>query len=142
MIGGAVQQIALGGADFPDRPIIAADIIVCGKLTVHICSVAVHQRVALIHAVDRTGQRGVALCRTCGAVALGHGSVPLLQNVGKVLFRYLVPLDCGFLAGGDDVLYYRVHFLQRIAGADQHILEGGLAASICDGVFIDGQAGE
>ena len=142
VIDGRVQQIALGGADFPDRPIVAADVIVCGELTVTVCGVAVHQRVALIHTVDCSGKRAVALGCACGAVALGHSSVPLFKDVGKALFCRLVPLDRSFLAGGDDILYCRVHFLQRVAGADQHILEGGLAAGIRDGVFIDSQTGE
>ena len=142
VINGGVQQITLGRIDLPNGPVIAADVVIRGELTVTVCGVAVHQRVALIHTVDRPGKRGVALGCACGAVALSHGSVPLFKDVGKALFRHLVPLNRGFLASGNDILCCRVHFLQRVAGADQHILEGGFAAGIRDGVFIDSQIGE
>ena len=142
VVDGGVQQIALGRGDLADRPVIPAYIRGRHKLPVLIGGVAVDQRVALINAVDRPGQRRVALRRAGAAVALGHGGAPLLQNVGKALFRDLVPLNGGCLTVGDDILRRHVHLLQRIAGADQNILEGRRAGAVRDGVFVHGQPGE
>ena len=142
MMDGVIQQIALGRADFPDRPVIAAHIRGRHKLAFSIGGVRVNQCIALVHAVDRTGQRRVALGGAVAAVALDDGGVPLLQNVGKALFRDLVPFDGGFLAGRDNIFYRNVHFLQRVTGADQNIFEGRLAGAVRDGVLVHGQAGE
>ena len=55
MIGSTVQQVALGGADFPDTPVIAADIIGSSKLTILVRGVAVHKLIALVYAINGPG---------------------------------------------------------------------------------------
>ena len=54
MVGGAVQQVALGRGNFPDAPVIAADIIPGSKLAVTVCGVGVHKLVALVNTVNGT----------------------------------------------------------------------------------------
>ena len=135
-INGAVQKIALGGADLTNRPVVAADIIAGGELAVLVGIVGVHLLLALENTVGRTGQRGVALRRASLTVRFGHGDVPLLQDVGKALVGDRIPLHGGGLAVRHHIALRRVDLLQRIAGADEHVLEGGHAACIRHGVFV------
>ena len=122
-INGAVQQIALRGADLTNRPVVAADIIAGGELAVLVGVVGIHKLIALIDAVGSTGQRGVALRRASLMVRFGHGDVPLLQDVGKALVGDRIPLHGGGLAVRHHIALRRIDLLQRVAGADKHILE-------------------
>ena len=135
-INGAVQQIALGGRDLTDGPVVAADIVFRGELPVGIRSVGVHKLVALIDAVDGTGKGGIALRQTRFGVALGDGHIPLFQNVRKALVCDGVPFHRRRLICGDDIADRRIDFLQRIARADQHIGKYGFARAVGHGVFI------
>jgi len=135
-INGAVQQIALGGRDLTDGPVIAADIVFRSKLPVCVRGVGVHKLVALVNAVDGTGKGGIALRQTRFGVALGDGHIPLFQNVRKALVRDRVPFHRRRLICGDDIADRRIDFLQRIARADQHIGEYGFACAVGHGVFI------
>ena len=52
-INGAVQQIALGGADLTNRPVVAADIIAGGELAVFVGVVGIRKLIALIDEIGR-----------------------------------------------------------------------------------------
>ena len=84
-INGVVQQVALGGRDLTNGPVVAADIVFRGELSVCVCGVTVDQLLALVNAVSGSGKRSVALCCACFFIALGDGDIPLFQNVGKAL---------------------------------------------------------
>ena len=141
-INGAVQQIALGGADLTNRPVVAADIIAGGELAVLVGVVGIHKLIALIDAVGGTGKRSVALRRSGLAVALGDGNIELLEDVGNALIGYTVPFHCGTLAVGNHIANGGVHLLQCVAGADKHILESRNTVFIGNSKFIHGQTAE
>ena len=141
-INGGFQQVALGGSDFPDGPVIAADIVAGGELAVGIGGIGVDQLIALVNAILCAGQRAVALGGAGGSIGLGYGHIPLLQDVGKVLLGDGVPLDGSGLAVGDDILGSGVHLFQGVAGADQHILKISDAIAVGDRIFINGVAAE
>ena len=141
-INGAVQKIALGGADLTNRPVVAADIIAGGELAVLVGVVGIHKLIALINAVGGTGKRSVALRRSDLTVTLSDGDIEFLEDVGKALIGYTVPFHCGALTVGNHIANGGVHLLQRVAGADEHIPEGRHAVFIGDGVFIHGKPAE
>ena len=141
-INGAVQQIALGGTDLTNRPVVAADIIAGGELAVLVGVVSIHKLIALIDAVGSTGKRSVALRHSALTVALGDGDIEFLEDVGKALIGYTVPFRCGTLAVGNHIANGGVHLLQRVAGADKHILKSRHTIFIGDGVIIYRQATE
>ena len=135
-INGVVQQVALGGRDLTNGPVVAADIVFRGELTVGIRGVGVHKLVALINTVNGTGKGGIALRQTRFGVALSNGDIPLFQNVRKALVRDRVPFHRRRLLFGDDIADRRINFLQRVACADQHIRKYGFACAVGHGVFI------
>ena len=139
-INGAVQKIALGGADLTNRPVVAADIIAGGELAVLVGVVSIHKLIALIDAVGGTGKRGVALRRSDLTVTLSDGDIEFLEDVGKALIGYTVPFHCGALTVGNNIANGGVHLLQRVAGADEHILKSRHTVFIGDGVIIYRQA--
>ena len=141
-INGAVQQIALGGADLTNRPVVAADIIAGGELAVLVGVVGIHKLIALIDAVGGTGKRSVALRRSDLTVTLSDGDIEFLEDVGKALIGYTVPFHCGALAVGNHIANGGVHLLQCVAGADEHIPESRHTVFIGDGVFIYRQTAE
>ena len=141
-INGAVQQIALRGADLTNRPVVAADIIAGGELAVLVGVVSIHKLIALINAVGGTGKRSVALRRSDLTVTLGDGDIEFLEDVGKALIGYTVPFHCGALTVGNNIANGCVHLLQRVAGADEHILKSRHTVFIGDGVIIYRQAAE
>ena len=141
-INGAVQKIALGGADLTNRPVVAADIIAGGELAVLVGVVSIHKLIALINAVVGTGKRSVALRRSDLTVALSDGDIEFLEDVGKALIGYTVPFHCGALTVGNHIANGGVHLLQRVAGADKHIHESRHTVFIGDGVIIYRQATE
>ena len=71
-VDGVIQQIALGGSDLTDAPVITAGIVVGGKLACGIGGVGVDQLAALIYTVDRPGEGAIALGAAGFAVPLGH----------------------------------------------------------------------
>ena len=141
-INGAVQQIALGGADLTNRPVVAADIIAGGELAVLVGVVGIHKLIALINTVGGTGKRSVALRRSDLTVTLSDGDIEFLEDVGKALIGYTVPFHCGTLAVGNHIANGGVHLLQCVAGADEHIPESRHTVFIGDGVFIYRQTAE
>ena len=141
-INGAVQKIALGGADLTNRPVVAADIIAGGELAVLVGVVGIHKLIALIDAVGGTGKRSVALRRSDLTVTLSDGDIEFLEDVGKALIGYTVPFHCGALAVGNHIANGGVHLLQCVAGADEHIPESRHTVFIGDGVFIYRQTAE
>ena len=141
-INGAVQQIALGGADLTNRPVVAADIIAGGELAVLVGVVGIHKLIALIDAVGGTGKRSVALRRSDLTVTLSDGDIEFLEDVGKALIGYTVPFHCGALAVGNHIANGGVHLLQRVAGADKHILESRHTVFIGNSKFIYRQTTE
>ena len=141
-INGAVQQIALGGTDLTNRPVVAADIIAGGELAVLVGVVGIHKLIALIDAVGGTGKRSITLRRSDLTVALSDGDIEFLEDVGKALIGYTVPFHCGALTVGNHIANDGVHLLQRVAGADKHILEGRNTVFIGNSKFIHGQTAE
>ena len=141
-INGAVQKIALGGADLTNHPVVAADIIAGGELTSFIGVVGIHKLIALIDAVGSTGKRSITLRRSGLAVALGDCNIELLEDVGKALIGYTVPFHCGTLAVGNHIVNGGVHLLQRVASADEHILESRNTVFVGNCVFIYRQTAE
>ena len=141
-INGAVQKIALGGADLTNRPVVAADIIAGGELAVLVGVVGIHKLIALINAIGGTGKRSVALRRSDLTVTLSDGDIEFLENVGKALIGYTVPFHCGALTVGNHIANGGVHLLQCVAGADKHIPESRNTVFIGDGVIIYRQATE
>ena len=139
-INGAVQQIALGGADLTNRPVVAADIIAGGELAVLVGVVGIRKLIALINAVGGTGKRSVALRRSDLTVTLSDGDIEFLEDVGNALIGYTAPLHCGALAVRNHIANGGVHLLQRVAGADEHIPESRHTVFIGDGVFIHRKA--
>ena len=137
MISGFVQQVTLAGFDLTNRPIITADIVIGSKLTVCVGGVGVDKLFTLENPINRTRKRSVALRRACFAVALGYGHIPLFQNVGKALIGNGVPLNRRRLIVGDNIADSSIDFLQRVACADQHIVEIRLARTVGYGVFIN-----
>ena len=135
-INGAVQKIALGGADLTNRPVVAADIIAGGELAVLVGVVGIHKLIALINAVGGTGKRSVALRRSDLTVTLSDSDIEFLEDVGKALIGYTVPFHCGALTVGNHIANGGVHLLQCVAGADEHIPESRHTVFIGDGVFI------
>ena len=135
-INGAVQQIALGGADLTNRPVVAADIIAGGELAVLVGIVGIHKLIALINAVGGTGKRSITLRRSDLTVTLSDGDIEFLEDVGKALIGYAVPFHCGALTVGNHIANGGVHLLQCVAGADEHIPESRHTVFIGDGVFI------
>ena len=135
-INGAVQQIALGGRDLTDGPVVTTDIVFRGKLPVCVGGVGVHKLVALIDTVDGTGKGGIALRQTRFGVALGDSDIPLFQDVRKALVCDGVPFHRRRLLFGDDIADRRINFLQRVARADQHIGKHGFARAVGHGVFV------
>ena len=141
-INGAVQKIALGGADLTNRPVVAADIIAGGELAVLVGVVDIHKLIALIDAVGSTGKRSIPLCCSGLAVTLGDGDIELLEDVGNTLIGYTVPFHCGALAVGNHIANGGVHLLQCVAGADEHILKSRNTVFIGNSKFIHGQTAE
>ena len=136
MVCGFVKQITLAGTDFTHRPIITADIIFCGELTICVGGVGVDQLLAFVNAVSGSGKRSVALCCACFLVALGDGDIPLFQNVGKALVCDLVPFNRRRLIIGNDITDCGINFFKDISCADQNITEICLARTVGHGVFV------
>ena len=141
-INGAVQKIALGGADLTNRPVVAADIIAGGELAVLVGVVSIHKLIALIDAVGGTGKRSITLRRSDLTVTLSDGDIEFLEDVGKALIGCAVPFHCGTLAVGNHIANGGVHLLQRVASADKHILESRNTVFIGNSKFIHGQTAE
>ena len=136
MVCGFVKQITLAGTDFTHRPIITADIIFCGELTVCVGGISVNKLLALVNAVNRTAKRCVTLCCACFFIALGDGDIPFFQNVGKTLVCDLVPFNRCRLIIRNNITDCGIDFFQNIACSDQHITEICLARTVGYGVFV------
>ena len=78
MVYGFIKQVALGRADFTDSPVIVTDIILCCKLPIFVCGIGVNQFLALIDAVNRTCQSGVALRISCFCIGLCDSHIEFL----------------------------------------------------------------
>ena len=131
-----IKQIALGGTDFTDSPVAAANVILSGKLTVCISGVAVDQFIAIVHAINCTCQGRVTLSGSGFGIRFGHGRVPLFQNVGKALVGYVVPFNRCALCFGNNILGCCIDFFQGITGADQHIVKVSNTIAVGDCVLI------
>ena len=129
LVGGRVKQISLGRADFSDSPVITADIILCGKLTVVVCGVGVNQFFALVNAVNRTCKRSVALFRS-------------RFHIDKGTARYLFPFNRCCLGCRNDIADSRIHFLNHIRriSADKDIREFRHTLCVGHGIFVNRQA--
>ena len=132
MVDRLIEQISLGRADFTDAPVVAAHIIVGGKLPVLVRGVGVNQFLAFINTVNCARKGSVALRRSRFRIGLCHGHIEFLEDVGKAALRDLVPLNgCG-LGCGNDIADSGIHFLKDIRGvaADEDILKS------CDSIRI------
>ena len=135
-----IEQISLGGADLTNRPIVAADIILGGKLTVCIGSVGVDELIALIDAVLCSCKRGVTLRQALFRIGFRNRNAEFLENIVKGFACHLIPLDSGSLLFGNDIAFGCTHFFEGIAAADQHILEFRHTVFVGDGVFVHGDS--
>ena len=142
MIGCIIQQIAFGGFDFLDAPVVAADIIGSGELAVLVGDIGVNELISLINAVGRARKGCVALCSAGFFITLGDSYVELLEDIGKALTCDLVPFNCRCLFIGNNIADRRIDFLQRIAGTDQHILKGCNALTVRNGILIYGKSAD
>ena len=141
-INGAVQKIALGGADLTNRPVVAAGIIAGGELAVLVGVVGIRKLITLINAVGRACKGSVALCGSRFSIRLSNCHIELFENIGKALIGCAVPFHCGALAVGNYIANGGVHLLQRVAGADKHILKSRHTVFIGNSKFIHGQTAE
>ena len=109
-------------------------------MAISVRHIGVHKLPALVYAIDRAGQLGIALGCSGGAVAFRNGGVPLFQHIVDALVRDLAPFHCCRLILGYHIANIRIHLGQHIACADQHIGKYGLARAVCYGVLVYGQA--
>ena len=137
-----IEEITLRGSNFFQRPIIAADIMLGGKLTICVGGVGVDELIAFIDAVLCTCERCVALRQALFAVTLGYGDIELLEDIVKGLVRNLIPLDCGSLLFGYDIASRSVDFFEGISRANQHILEFCNAVFVGHSILVDLNAGD
>ena len=135
-----VKQISLGGADLTNRPIVAADIILGGKLTICVGGVGVNELVALIDAVLCTCKRGVALRQTLFRIGFRNRNAEFLENIVKGFACHLIPLDSDGLLFGNDIASRSVDFFEGIAVADQHILKFRHTVFVGDGILVHGNS--
>ena len=138
MVDRLIEQISLGRADFTDAPVVAAHIVVGGKLPVLVRGVSVNQFLAFIDTVNCARKGSVALRRSRFRIGLCHGHIEFLEDVGKAALRDLVPLNgCG-LGCGNDIADSGIHFLKDIRGvaADEDILKPCHTVGIGHSVLI------
>ena len=138
MVDRLIEQISLGRADFTDAPVVAAHIIVGGKLPVLVRGVGVNQFLAFINTVNCARKGSVALRRSRFRIGLCHGHIEFLEDVGKAALRDLVPFNgCG-LGCGNDIADSGIHFLKDIRGiaADKDILKSCHSIRIGHSVLI------
>lgn len=72
MIRGIIKQITFRGFDFLDRPIITANIIRSGELTVLISNIGIYKLIAFVNTVGCTCKRSITLCGTGFFIALSY----------------------------------------------------------------------
>ena len=137
-----IHQIAFGGCNLTDTPVIAADIVAGSELTICIGHIGVNQLLTTEHTILCSGKRGIALGHSGFRIGFGNSSVPLFQDIGKALSRHSVPLNRCRLGVGNYITHGYIHFLQHIAGTDEDIVEICLAGAVCHSVFIYCDAGE
>ena len=125
MMNSRVKQIALGRADFSDRPVIIADIIICGKLSVSVCGVSVDQLLALIDAINCTGNGSIPLGCPGFSVCLCDSYIEFFEDVGKAALCDLIPFHLSVLACRNHIADGGIYFLKDIRGiaADQDIFK-------------------
>jgi len=76
----SIEKISFARCDFTQRPIITANIIFCGKLTVFIGRISVNQLLAFIYTVLCTRKRSVTLRISCFFITLGYGKLPFFAS--------------------------------------------------------------
>ena len=135
-----IEQVSFGRADFFQRPVIAADIILGGKLTICVGGVGVNELVALIDAVLCTCKRGVALRQTLFRIGFRNRNAEFLENIVKGFACDLVPFNSGGLLFRHDIAFGRTHFFEGISRTNQHILEFRHTVFVGDGVFVHGDS--
>ena len=142
MIRGIIKQITFRGFDFLDRPIITANIIRSGELTVLISNIGIYKLIAFVNTVGCTCKRSITLCGTGFFIALSYGYIELLENIRKTLVCFLIPFNSRTLISGNDIADCSIYFLQSITGADKHILKGCNAFVVRNGKLINGKAAD
>ena len=144
IVHGRIQQITLGRCDLTDRPVVAAGIVFGDKISVLVGGICVDQFRTLIHAIDRTAQRCVALCVTVRRTELFHRCVGSdrqrhrhqifrhaaafagkfriqFEHIGTPLFQDILELGFGQFIPGN---IRRLLFRNNIADRRIHFLNG------------------
>ena len=144
LMNGGIKQIALGGCDLSNRPVVIADILLGNELPVFVGGVGIHKGFALIDAVNSTGKRSITLRCAGFSVAFGNGHGKLLQNIEEATVRDLVPVDRRRLRFGNNIANGSVHFLHgiRCRTGNEDIFKGRHAVCISYGILVHGNAGE
>ena len=141
-VHGIVQQIALAGREFPDGPIVSADIIRGGKLAAFVGDVGVHQFLAFENAVDGTGKDSVSLRQTRFGIPLGEGGAPLFQHIADLRLRDRVPLHRCCLVLRDNIADARIHLGEDVVRANEHVGEHRFSVASSHGVFVHRKPGK
>ena len=128
-IDGIIQQIAGAGLNLPQRPAVAASIVAGGKLRIWAGGVGIHQFIVQIQAVNRTGQRGVALRRAGGRILLDRMDTELFQDIAEMHGGSCTAFHGKVLRSGGNIavnreLGYQVDTGQEVSG-NRAILAGG-----------------
>ena len=135
-VHGIIQQITFAGGEFPDGPIIAADIIRGGKLAAFVGDVGVHQFLASENAIDGTGKGCVSLRQTRFGVPLGDGGAPLFQDIADLCLCDRVPLHRRRLVLRDNITDARIHLGEDVVRANEHVGEHRFSVAAGHGVFV------
>ena len=144
VIHALINLIASGRLDFTDGVIIAADVLVSGKLAVAADNVLLHQLVTLIETVHSTLKDTIAARDVASlGVRLLHSDLPLLQYVGHSgVGNFLELHNETCLHGRNNILHRRIDFLQRVVVANQDILEDGNTVSVGGSSQVNSIAGD
>ena len=125
MMNSFIKQIAFRWADFTDTPVIAAHIVICGKLSVSVCGVSVNQLFALIDAINCTGKGSIPLGCPGFSICLCDSYIEFFEDVGKAALCDLIPFHRSSLACRNHIADGGIYFLKDIRGiaADQDIFK-------------------
>ena len=116
MVDSRIKQIAFAWFKLLYRPVIAADIFLCGKLTVLIGKILVYKLFALENPVFRPCKGSVPLRCSGLGVALGYGYGKFFQDIVYAAVCNLVPLDGRCLLCGNHIADCGIHFFKGIRG--------------------------
>ena len=141
-VHGIIQQITFAGGEFPDGPIIAADIIRGGELAAFVGGVGVYQFLTPVNAIDGTGKCCVSLRQTRCGIPLGDGGAPLFQDIADLCLCDCVPLHRRRLVLRDNITDARIHLGEDVVRANEHVGEHRFSVASSHGVFVHRKPGK